>query len=58
MQFGSRTGRVNTAQGTAMPRSICSPSGTSGGGVSAATVLEISADRPAQPAGGTPPHRY
>ena len=40
------SGRVKTAQGAAMPRSGCSPSGTGGAVVSAATETEISTDRP------------
>jgi hypothetical protein len=40
------SGRVKTAQGAAMPRSMCSPSGTSGAVASAATAPEISTDRP------------
>src|SRR5580704_15144364 len=40
------SGRVKTGQGAAMPRSTCSPSGTSGVVVSAATAPEISTDRP------------
>src|SRR3954466_3000339 len=42
----SASSRVKTVQGAAMPRSTCSPSGTSGAVVSAATAPEISTERP------------
>jgi hypothetical protein len=40
------SGNVKTAQDAAMQRNGCSPSGTSGAVVSAATATEISTDRP------------